>query len=170
MLNSLSKTRTRRHLAADLYAAIVGRAREPVFYAKLGVADTIDGRFDLLALHAWLVLDRLRQAGLNDLSQDLTNAIFVSFDENLRDMGAGDMGIGRRIKKLADAFYGRLHAYQGAADQQALEAAVARNLYRGENEHAPAVARYVEAARLTLSEQDLSLGRADFGPVPTSDP
>ncbi len=169
MLNSWSKAKTRRQVAAGLYAAIVDRARAQVFYAKLGVADTIDGRFDLLALHAWLALDRLRQAGLNDLSQDLTNAIFVSFDENLRDMGAGDMGIGRRIKKLADAFYGRLQAYQAAADPQALEAAVARNLYRGESEHAPAVARYVEAARLALSEQDLSLGRIDFGPPPASE-
>src|SRR5262245_60975704 len=114
MLNTLRKRKARKEDAARLYGAIVGRAREPAFYARLGVADTIDGRFDLLALHAWLVLDRLREigqgSGVNDLSQALTDTIFVGFEEGMRDLGTGDMGMGRKLKAFADAFYGRLAA------------------------------------------------------------
>jgi|SRR6185312_9298998 len=170
MLNILGKTRARRQSAAGLYAGIVARAREPVFYTEFAVRDTIDGRFDLLALHAWLALERLGAAHLNDLSQDLTNMIFVGFDESLRDLGAGDMGIGRRIKMLANAFFGRLQAYRAATGPGAMEAALARNLYRGAGTgHGAAIARYVESARAHLDGQDLACGRIDFGPPPVSD-
>lgn len=167
MLKSLSKPNPRKRAAARLYAAAIERARAPVFYARLGVADSVDGRFDLLALHAWLVLDRLRAAGLNDLSQDLMNALFLGFDEGLRDLGAGDMGMGRRMKKLADAFYGRLQAYDASADVEAMTAAVERNLYRGTaNAHAAAVARYVLASRGHLAALDIASGDIDFGALP----
>ncbi|MBV9992245.1 MAG: ubiquinol-cytochrome C chaperone [Alphaproteobacteria bacterium] len=163
----MSKSRARRQAAADLYAGIVGRAREPVFYTDFAVPDTIDGRFDLLALHAWLVLERLSAANLNDLSQDLTNTIFVGFDEGLRDLGTGDMGMGRRIKTLANAFYGRLSAYRAATDAAAMESAVARNLYRGAQAgHEARIARYAKNARAHLEAQDLSQGRIDFGSLP----
>lgn len=167
MLNILGKSKARRQAAGDLYAGIVGRARAPVFYKDFAVPDTIDGRFDLLALHAWLALERLSAANLNDLSQDLTNTIFVGFDEGLRDLGTGDMGMGRRIKTLANAFYGRLNAYRAATDAAAMQSAVARNLYRGvETGHEAAIARYVENARAHLEGQDLSQGRIDFGSLP----
>ncbi len=167
MLNILGKSKARRQAAADLYAGIVGRAREPVFYTDFAVPDTIDGRFDLLALHAWLALERLAAANLNDLSQDLTNTIFVGFDEGLRDLGTGDMGMGRRIKTLANAFYGRLSAYRAATDAAAMEGAVARNLYRGvATGHEARIARYVVSARAHLEAQDLSQGRIDFGSLP----
>ncbi len=97
MLNALSRSRGRKQAVAGLYAALVGRARAPVFYAELGVPDTVDGRFDLIALHAWLVLDRLRAAGLNDLSQELMNTIVLGFDEGLRELSSGDMGLGKRL-------------------------------------------------------------------------
>src|ERR1700741_3963580 len=131
MLNITGKSRALRNAASRLNAGIVSRAREPVFYAKLGVADSVDGRFDLIVLHAWLVLERLRAQRLNDLSQALTDALFVSFDEGLRDLGAGDMGLGRRMKAMADAFYGRLKAYGESADEGAMAKALGRNLYRG---------------------------------------
>lgn len=171
MLNILSKSRALRQAASGLYAGIVARAREPVFYTDFAVPDTIDGRFDLLALHAWLVLERLDGANLNDLSQELTNTIFVGFDEGLRDLGSGDMGIGRRIKTLANAFYGRLSAYRAATDAAAMESAVARNLYRGvETGHEARIARYIADARAHLESQDLSRGRINFGSPPASDP
>ena len=167
MLNILGKSKARRQAAAGLHADIVGRARAPVFYTDFAVPDTIDGRFDLLALHAWLALERLSAANLNDLSQDLTNTIFVGFDEGLRDLGTGDMGMGRRIKTLANAFYGRLSAYRAATDAAAMEAAVTRNVYRGVGTgHEARIARYVENARAHLEAQDLSRGRIDFGPLP----
>ncbi|HWA90351.1 MAG TPA: ubiquinol-cytochrome C chaperone family protein [Rhizomicrobium sp.] len=166
MLNSFRKLRARKEDAARLYGAIVARAREPAFYARLGVADTIDGRFDLLALHAWLVLDRLREPGINDLSQALTDTIFVGFEEGMRDLGTGDMGMGRKLKAFADAFYGRLAAYHACEDEAAMTAAVVRNLYRGaENPNATAIARYALAARERLAGQDVA-AQLDFGPLP----
>jgi cytochrome b pre-mRNA-processing protein 3 len=167
MLNIGSKSKTPRSTAAALHAGIVARSRAPVFYAKLGVADSVDGRFDLIVLHAWLVLERLRAQRLNDLSQALTDALFVGFDEGLRDLGAGDMGLGRRMKAIADAFYGRLKAYGGSADETAMRDALERNLYRGaEAPHAADVARYVLAAKESLAEQDPTSGEIDFGPLP----
>jgi cytochrome b pre-mRNA-processing protein 3 len=169
MLNVLGKSGSRRRRVEQLYAAAVARARAPVFFARLGVPDTIDGRFDLLVLHAWLVLDRLRQGGPQDLSQGFTDAIFIGFDEGLRDLGAGDMGIGRRMKKMADAFYGRLQAYGASGDLASMTESVARNLYRGaaDGEHnAEIVARYALAARERLSHADMTTDDLDFGPLP----
>jgi cytochrome b pre-mRNA-processing protein 3 len=167
MLKTLRKLKARKAEAARLFAAIVARAREPVFFTRLGVADTIDGRFDLLTLHAWLVLDRLREPGVEDLSQELLNTLFVSFEEGMRDIGTGDMSMGRRMRNFADAFYGRLSAYHACADLDALTAAIERNLYRGHpTAHAGEVARYIAGARAHLAGADIASGTTDFGPVP----
>jgi len=168
MLGVLSRYSARGKPVHRLYAATVARAREPVFYTKFGVPDTLDGRFDLLTLHAWLVLDRLREARLGDISQGLMDTIFIGFDEGLRDLGAGDMGIGRRIKKLADAFYGRLKAYGASDGLEAMTEAVQRNLYRGAGDeaYARAVARYIESARAQVERSDVACGAVDFGPLP----
>jgi cytochrome b pre-mRNA-processing protein 3 len=168
MLGILGRTSAHKKLAGRLHSAIVARAREPVFFTKLGVPDTIDGRFDLLALHAWLVLVRLRDDRLTDLSRDLTDTIFVGFDEGLRDLGTGDMGMGRRIKKLADAFYGRLQAYDTSDSLDAMTRSVQRNLYRGVGDAfcAESVARYVASARTHVAGSDVGRGDVEFGPLP----
>jgi cytochrome b pre-mRNA-processing protein 3 len=116
MLNAMRRSKERRALAARLYAALVARARDPVFFARFAVKDTLDGRFDLVVLHAWLVLDRLKMAGAASLSQAFVDTVFIGFDEALRELGAGDIGMGKRVKKLADAFYGRMQAYGEAQD------------------------------------------------------
>jgi cytochrome b pre-mRNA-processing protein 3 len=149
MLKALANSRKRRQAAAGLVSALVARARAPVFFTKFNVPDTIDGRFDLVALHAFLVLERLEAGGRRGLSQALTDAVFAGFDEGLRDLGAGDIGMGRRMKKMANAFYGRLNAYRAAVDIDSLADALLRNLYRGEVGHqasARRLAEYVEAA------------------------
>jgi len=168
MLKVFSKSAENRKLVSRLNAATVARAREPVFFTTFGVPDTIDGRFDLLAVHAWLVLDRLRGAGLGDISQGLMDTIFTGFDEGLRDLGAGDMTIAKRIKMLADAFYGRLRVYDASEDPAAMTDAIQRNLYRGSGDaaHAQAVARYVESARAHVGRSDVARGEVDFGPLP----
>jgi cytochrome b pre-mRNA-processing protein 3 len=125
-----------------------------------------------VALHGWLLLDALRSAGRGDLAQSVTDRIFAGFDEGLRELGAGDMSLARRIKQFADAFYGRLAAYDACADELEFAAALARNLYRGsagDCDAATRVARYVMAARLRLSESDLAAGEADFGPPPDAE-
>jgi len=170
MLNAWRKSAERKRLSERLCAGLVARARAAVFFRDYGVPDTIDGRFDLLALHAWLVLERLNTTGQRDLAQALTDALFVRFDEGLRDLGAGDMGMGRRMKKIAAAFYGRMQAYNQAADDAALAAAVERNLYRGagRGEGARTLALYAKLSRIHLCRADLAAGQIDFGPLPAS--
>jgi len=172
MLNILRRTSPATRLVQTLHAALVNAARQPIFFREYGVADTIDGRFDMVALHGWLVLGRLRSAGRPELAQALSDAIFVAFDEALRDLGNGDMGMGPRMKKLGNAFNGRLHAYEAAAgDEAALADAIARNIYRGEpgqERSATALARYVLAARTRLEAADPVKDPLEFGPVPTT--
>lgn len=170
MLKALLKSRSGKALGAELCAAIGARAREPVFFTAFKVPDSIDGRFDLVALHAWLVLDRLREQGMKDVSQGVIDSLFTGFDESLRDLGVGDIGIGHRMKKMADAFYGRLSAYSDAGDEDALTRAIQRNVYRDESAHEPeanALAKYARAAQDFLARSDLSSGAVEFGPLPT---
>jgi cytochrome b pre-mRNA-processing protein 3 len=170
MLNAWRKRSELRALADRVCAETIARARAPVFYTALGVPDTIDGRFDMLALHAWLVLERLQVAGRTDLAQAVTDRLFLGFDEGFRDQGAGDMGMGRKMKKLAAAFYGRLAAYDGAKDDGELAAAVARNVFRGggHDEAARLLAMYAKLSRVHLSTADVSAAKIDFGPLPNA--
>ena len=166
MLKALRRNATARGRAESLCAALMERARAPVFFTRLRVADTMDGRFDLLALHAWLVLDRLQ--GEAALSQALIDTLFLHFDEALRQMGTGDIGMNRRLKTLAGAFYGRLQAYRDAADAPALADAIRRNVYRGADDRvaeAQALATYALNARSHLASSPP--GELDFGPMPT---
>jgi cytochrome b pre-mRNA-processing protein 3 len=96
------------------------------------------------------------------------DTVFIGFDEGLRDLGAGDMGMGRRMKKLADAFYGRLSSYEASSDVPAIRDSLLRNLYRGtgDAQNATAVARYVQSARAHVSQSELTSGALDFGPLP----
>lgn len=169
MLNLLRKSTARKRIARSLYDKLVARAREPVFFADLRVPDTLDGRFDLLVLHAWLVLARLKETGLDRIAQDLTDTIFTGFDEALREQGAGDMSIGHRMKAMANAFFGRLAVYHAATDTDALAAALERNLWRGAVAEgcARALADYVENARKALESSALEKGGLDFGALPS---
>lgn len=131
--------------ARRLYTAILARAREPVFYEEGGVPDTIDGRFDMVALHVFMVLRRLKRdhPATARLSQALFDLMFVDMDENLREMGVGDLGVGRRVKDMAKAFMGRMAAYEAALAEDGdadLAAALRRNLFRGEPSDADQVA------------------------------
>lgn len=163
MLNLLRKTTARKQDTQRLYDGLVSRAREPVFFASLGVADTMDGRFDMLAFHAWLVLAELKGS---EQAQALTNMIFTGFDEAMREQGVGDIGIGHKLKAMAKAFYGRMSAYDAAKSEEELAAALARNIWRGAGVDASArkLAAYGFAARTPLAA---SLPTAlDFGPLP----
>lgn len=169
MLDVIRGAGKRKQAGRALTAAISERARDPLFFRDLAVADSFDGRFDMVTLHAWLVLERLETAGERDVAQAFTDALFVGFDEALRDQGAGDMGIGRRMKSIADAFYGRLKAYGEAQDAETLRAALLRNVYRGNADHASqagALARYAMAARAVVASENIADGRVDFGPLP----
>jgi cytochrome b pre-mRNA-processing protein 3 len=133
-LASLFRRNRHRDAALRLYHAIVAQARAPVFFAGFGVPDTFDGRFELIALHGYLVLNRLKaeRPRTAALAQDLFDVMFADFDRGLREMGVGDLGVGRQVKTMAQAFYGRIGAYDEglAADGPApLAEALRRNLY-----------------------------------------
>lgn len=172
MLRKLHKP-AQASAALDLYRAMVARAREPIFYRELAVRDSIDGRFDLLTLHAFLVFDALKGQGpvADELGSKLADMIFTGFDEALRELGISDFGMSRRIRNLADAFYGRMHHYGLAQTGPELAAAVQRNLYRGHEERgreAAAMATYMMKARDSLKRDVPALlaGKPDFGPIP----
>jgi cytochrome b pre-mRNA-processing protein 3 len=156
-----------------LHDLLVARARDPVFHTGFAVPDTIDGRFDLLTLHAFLVLDALKSQGDagGKLGTELASVIFAGFDQALRELGVGDFGISRRMKALAGAFYGRLEAYRAADSARELTPVLLRNLYRGETaraREAAVLAHYILFDRGHLAGQGAALlqGDVDFGPLP----
>jgi cytochrome b pre-mRNA-processing protein 3 len=146
--------------ATRLYDAIVRQARRPDFYQGGGVPDSIDGRFELIALHAYLVLRRLRAAGgaAEPLAQALVDVLFADLDASLREMGAGDLGVGKRVKRMATAFYGRIGAYETSENKGAMEQALMRNLFGTVTPQAAQLAAmtgYVETALAQLANQPL---------------
>jgi len=164
MLKWFEKSAARKALGHRLYAVLVARARDPVFFREFEVPDTVDGRFDLVALHGWLALEHLR----GEAAQALTDAIFIGFDEAMREQGQGDMGLGRKMRQFADAWYGRMTAYGAAKDEEELAAAINRNLYRQRPDNAiraRTLADYAFAAREYLRYS--RPGELDFGPLPT---
>lgn len=126
---SLFKRRSSPAIPA-LHDAVVAASRAESFYLSAGVPDTLDGRFGLLAVHAFLVMRNLRGRADN-LAQLLFDRIFSQLDLNLRELGVGDMGVGKRVRVMGEAFYGSLSAYEAALKQgdEALYKALCNNLY-----------------------------------------
>jgi cytochrome b pre-mRNA-processing protein 3 len=129
-----------------IYGMIVTRTREPVFYREMGVPDTVGGRFDLLLLHLWIVLRRMRTTkGGMEPAQALFDRFCEDMDDNLREMGVGDLAVPRRMQGFGEAFYGRSRAYDLALGQgsEALARAIAKNILNGDGlDHAQALAAY----------------------------
>jgi cytochrome b pre-mRNA-processing protein 3 len=160
MLERLRARFARRDRAIALYDTLVGQARRPAFYRDLGVPDTLDGRFDMIVLHAFMVLRRLRGAGPEGvaLGQAVFEVMFADMDQNLRQIGVGDLGVGRRVKAMTRAFMGRVGAYDLACREgpPAIAAALARNVFRSEVDvpAARALAAYVAASGAMLAALD----------------
>jgi cytochrome b pre-mRNA-processing protein 3 len=151
----------------------VEQARQPVFFSGYGVPDTLDGRFELICLHAFLYLHRLKaeRPQSSRFSQDLFDRMFADFDRSLREMGVGDLSVGKHVKQMARAFYGRILSYESAlaGDDSGLAAALSRNLFGtacASTYDARAMASYVRRAVNRLRDQpayDLLAGRVCFG-------
>lgn len=139
-----------------IYGMIVTQAREPIFYRDLGVPDTVNGRFDLLLMHLWLLLRRLRTAqGGVDLSQALFDRFCEDMDDNLREMGVGDQTVPKRMRAFGEAFYGRVQAYDQAIETgaEALAQAICKNILNGAGvDQARLLAAYAEAANAALGQ------------------
>jgi cytochrome b pre-mRNA-processing protein 3 len=164
-----------RSTAMRLYSRIVEQARSPEFYRSLGVPDSPTGRFDMVALHGILVMRRLTSEGNSaGLAQELSDTMFADLDRNLREMGVGDLSVGKHMKKLASHYFGRVEAYEDGlvGNEQLLQDALRRNLY-ATAKPAPAqiaaMAGYVRAAAASLKQQPLasfSAGSIEFAPIP----
>jgi cytochrome b pre-mRNA-processing protein 3 len=141
-----------------IYGMIVTQAREPIFYRDLGVPDTVNGRFDLLLLHLWLLLRRLRTVqGATELSQALFDRFCEDMDDNLREMGVGDQTVPKRMKAFGEAFYGRVQAYDQAIEGTAevLASAICKNILNGTGmDQAQRLAAYARATEADLGRTD----------------
>ena len=156
----------------DIYRIIVDQARQPRFYTDFDVPDSVDGRFEMVTLHAFLVIRRLKgeSESSSDAAQALFDLMFEDMDVSLREMGAGDMGVGKRVKAMVQAFYGRIASYEAglAGEEGALEDALSRNVYATVEPREAAVAelaRYLcaQAAHMvTLNLPDVENGKFVF--------
>lgn len=154
----LFKKSSLKDTATDLYLRIVEQSRMPVFYEKLGVADTLEARFDMILLHAFLVLHRFKndREQTKQLGQELFDYMFGDFDRSLREMSIGDVGIAIRIKKMAEAFQGRINAFDKSVeeDEESLKQVLQRNLYHNEtptDEQLTIMCRYIMTEVKALS-------------------
>jgi cytochrome b pre-mRNA-processing protein 3 len=166
--------------AQHAYITVMEQSRLPGFYSHLHVPDTLDGRFELVVLHLFLVLNRLgddQNMRVQRFNRALGEAFFADMDSTLRELGVGDTGVARRIQAMAAAFFGHIKAYgEALADPEALSAALLRNVYGtcvGEPPVASArgLALYVQESVAALAKQDAQdviRGKMTFPTAPAS--
>jgi len=172
-----ARNRRNEAIAYSLYGAIVAQARQPALYTEFAVPDTLDGRFDMIVLHGFLMFHRLKDESPEDrqLGQDVFDIFLKDMDGTLREMGVGDLSVPKKLKKMAEAFFGRIRAYDEAlvaGDRAKLVDAIERNIFP---DGAPAgvgeqIAAYVEASVATLAAETLPAilsGRLDYASLPT---
>nr|WP_321525851.1 ubiquinol-cytochrome C chaperone family protein [uncultured Cohaesibacter sp.] len=173
MIFKLFQKQSRKEDAADdLYRQIVAAARQTEFYLSYGVEDSVTGRFEMIILVAYTFFHRLKteDEGARALGQLVFNRFFQDMDDSLREQGVGDLSIPKKIKKMAQSFYGHVEAYDKAREKgpDALAIALARNIYAmedGPRPEAAGLAAYVEACEEKLklqSVEDFSKGRLHF--------
>jgi cytochrome b pre-mRNA-processing protein 3 len=175
----LGRRARQERIGFSLYTAAVAAARDPFLFSTLGVPDTLDGRFDIVGVYAFLVIQRLKREPEPGpaLAQAVFDAMFSDMDINLREMGVSDMAVGKRVRAMWEAFHGRAQAYSlamEAGDIPALEAALARNIWRGAPppvEQAPAaLARLVLAQDACLTGQTMErLGAGEIRFLPAAE-
>ena len=159
--------------AERLYQSVLRASRQPDLYIEFDLRDHLDSRFDMLCLHISLLMGRLRMLPedlYKPLNQELFDRFFADMDFTLREMGVGDLGVGKRVRKMSEAFMGRLTAYSVALEQKnkpALALALARNVRRSEGctEADRHMADYVMTCRERLavvSDEKLQMGTVDL--------
>ena len=162
-----------------LYGAIVAQARLPAFYLCYGVPDTVEGRLDMIMLHIVLLLRRLRreEAAVQAVGQGAFDRFCRDMDDNLREMGVGDLAVPRTMQRIGAAFYGRAKVYEAAfaTGGRGLVEALQRNIYGGNvttrRDGAGQLAAYVQAAAAHLDRLNgpaLVAGELSFPAPPFS--
>lgn len=136
MILNLFRKNTATEAVYAVYAAIVAQSRQPVFYARWGVPDTVTGRFDMICLHMALLFGRLRSEGkqVGEFAQAVFDIFFKDMDRSLREMGAGDLAVPKKIQKMGSIFYALMTSINEAmdrGDRAEVEAVIRRNLFDG---------------------------------------
>ena len=157
-----------------LHQSIQAQALRPDFYFEGGARDNFSGRFEMTCLHGTLVFRRLRKAGAagKALSQDVFDALFDGFDEALRDIGTGDLSVGKKIRKMGEAFYGRAKAYDDALEEGSNDADLRNSLVRNlgvSEEQSDRFVRYVRRVEDTLkrhSDEQMLSGEVNWPRLP----
>jgi cytochrome b pre-mRNA-processing protein 3 len=162
-----------RDAAERAYGLVVEQSRRIEFFTALSVPDTLDGRFELICLHSFLYLRRLKgeDTPAPAFAQHLVDTMFADFDRSLREIGTGDLSVGRQVKRMAEAFYGRIRAYEDglAGNDDDLCGALSRNVYgtvAATPEQLERIAAYVRREAARLAEQPaaaLLAGTATLG-------
>ena len=164
--------------AAELYGSIVTQARQPAFYAVMGVPDTTNGRYEMVVLHVSAVLEALshHEGGGGPLGRALTEAFVTDMDDSMREMAVGDMSVPRKVKKVAAGLRERALAYRAAAEQgeAGLASAIARYFETQPGEPlARNLAMYTLEMRAMLGQDspdcDVRQGRVAFPKPPTGE-
>ena len=161
MLQNLFRARTPDRIGLSLYSTAVDKARDPAFYTALGVKDEIDARFELYTLHVLLLILRLRDEGERgaEIAQELFDTYVSALDNALRELGVHDVTMAKKMRKLGEALYGRMIAYEGpirSGDHETLAEALARNVYEGADDGAAmALVDYTLRARTGLGLQSI---------------
>jgi cytochrome b pre-mRNA-processing protein 3 len=165
MFSWLNNRRSHKLTAEHLYGAVVAQARQPSFFTHLGVPDTLEGRYEVIVLNLFLVLDRLR--GENEpaqsVSRRLTERFVTDMDDCMRELGVGDLKVPKKVKRAAAGLYDRVQDYHGAmtgTDEVALAKAIQRNVYTPEiaepiTSHATALADYIRRSHAAMAHQSL---------------
>jgi cytochrome b pre-mRNA-processing protein 3 len=166
----LAKSPTRK-AAERLHAGAAAQARAEALYARMAAPDTVEGRFELLTLHVILLIDRLREGSDEALAvrQALFDAYISNLDGALREMGVGDLSVGKRMRKLGEAFYGRARACEAAfaalPDTRLLGDLLSRTVFDGAADAEPAaLADYLRRCRDALAAADLATLLASHPP------
>ncbi|NTJ42051.1 ubiquinol-cytochrome C chaperone [Agrobacterium larrymoorei] len=155
------KKNNNRAIVDRQYSALTSAARQPGFYLHMDVPDTVMGRFEMLSVVMILYFRRTKASATSgqEIAQEIVDAFFQDLDHSMRELGIGDQGVPKRMKKFAGMFYGRLESYATAidgADEDALAAALRRNIYPQADETAPdmrALAKWMMVASEALSAQ-----------------
>lgn len=168
------KYKTKRHnkkIAKDLYACALENTRQEVFYTEYGVPDNFDGRFDLLLLHIFLILHRIMDHDdYEAISQALFDVMFKDMDQTLREMGIGDVGVPKHMKRMMKAFNGRMYNYQVALAPESvdienveglvvanLDDVLARNIYGGKGHDKACLARMSVFVQNNIAYEKMSV-------------
>jgi cytochrome b pre-mRNA-processing protein 3 len=175
MLGRLFKTRTTKgDIASVLYGAIVAQARNPAIFRDLAVPDTVEGRFETIVAHLVLFLRRLdvEGEGARAVGQAAFDHFCDDMDRALREMGVGDTSVGKKMRRIGEAFYGRAEVYGAALRARnagTLSEAVGRNVYHGGTAEVAAAgfAAYMLAAEQRLAEARLDAILAGALPWPS---